>query len=45
MSTDLPIRILVVDDHPVVRQEIAVLFGSQSDMALMVAMQTLGCEN
>jgi DNA-binding NarL/FixJ family response regulator len=34
MSADVPIRILVVDDHPVVRQGIAVLIGSQSDMAL-----------
>jgi YesN/AraC family two-component response regulator len=35
MSTDVPIRILVVDDHPVVCQGIAVLVGSQSDMALV----------
>ena len=35
MSTDVPIRVLVVDDHPVVRQGIAVLIGSQSDMMLV----------
>ena len=35
MSESLPIRILVVDDHPVVRQGIAVLVGSQSDMSLI----------
>jgi len=35
MSTDVPIRILVVDDHPVVRQGIAVLVGTQQDMALV----------
>ena len=35
MSTSVPIRILVVDDHPVVRQGIAVLVNSQSDMALV----------
>jgi DNA-binding NarL/FixJ family response regulator len=30
----VPIRILVVDDHPVVRQGVAVLVSSQSDMTL-----------
>jgi DNA-binding NarL/FixJ family response regulator len=35
MSTSVPIRILVVDDHPVVRQGTAVLIGSQPDMALV----------
>jgi len=35
MSTDVPIRILVVDDHPVVRRGIGVLVGTQSDMTLV----------
>jgi len=30
-----PIRILAVDDHPVVRQGVAVLVGSQSDMTVI----------
>jgi DNA-binding NarL/FixJ family response regulator len=43
MSADVPIRILVVDDHPVVRQGIAILIASQSDMA-MVAEASNGRE-
>jgi len=35
VNTDAQIRILVVDDHPVVRQGIAVLLGSQSDMTVV----------
>src|SRR6201993_4894652 len=36
MSSEQPlIRILVVDDHPVVRQGIAVLVGTQADMTLV----------
>jgi len=31
----VPIRVLVVDDHPVVRQGVAVLVGSQSDMTVV----------
>jgi DNA-binding NarL/FixJ family response regulator len=31
----VPIRILVVDDHPVVRQGIAVLVGTQPDMTFV----------
>jgi DNA-binding NarL/FixJ family response regulator len=36
MSDDLsPIRILVVDDHPVVRQGVAALVGGQPDMSIV----------
>jgi DNA-binding NarL/FixJ family response regulator len=36
MSSEQPlIRLLVVDDHPVVRQGIAVLVGTQADMTLV----------
>src|SRR5271157_4927141 len=36
MSTEVPrIRILAVDDHPLVRQGIAGLVGVQSDMVLV----------
>ena len=35
MTEQVPIRILVVDDHPVVRQGVAVLVGSQSDMTVI----------
>jgi DNA-binding NarL/FixJ family response regulator len=34
-SEPVSIRILVVDDHPVVRQGIAVLVGTQADMTLV----------
>src|SRR5215468_4884012 len=35
MSTSSQIRVLTVDDHPVVRQGIAGLIGVQSDMVLV----------
>ena len=35
MTGPVPIRVLVVDDHPVVRQGVAVLVGSQSDMTVI----------
>ena len=35
MTGPAPIRILAVDDHPVVRQGVAVLVGSQSDMTVI----------
>jgi DNA-binding NarL/FixJ family response regulator len=34
-SEQVLIRILVVDDHPIIRQGIAVLVGTQTDMALV----------
>ena len=36
MSADsAPIRILIVDDHPLLREGIAALVGGQSDMTLV----------
>ena len=35
MTGPVPIRVLAVDDHPVVRQGVAVLVGSQTDMTLV----------
>jgi DNA-binding NarL/FixJ family response regulator len=35
VTGSVPIRILAVDDHPVVRQGVAVLVGSQPDMTLV----------
>lgn len=35
MSTDQPIRILTVDDHPLLREGIASLIGTQQDMAIV----------
>ena len=35
MTGPAPIRVLAVDDHPVVRQGVAVLVGSQTDMTLV----------
>ena len=44
MSSDLkPIRILSVDDHPLIRQGIASLLATQADMNL-VAQAANGCE-
>ena len=43
MSTISPIRILAVDDHPVVREGIAGLVGVQTDMT-MVAQAANGRE-
>jgi DNA-binding NarL/FixJ family response regulator len=43
MINQSPIRILCVDDHPLLRQGVAVMLQSQSDM-LLVAEATNGCE-
>ena len=36
MTGSFPVRILTVDDHPVVREGIAALVGVQPDMTLVV---------
>jgi DNA-binding NarL/FixJ family response regulator len=43
MSDQSPIRILCVDDHPLLRQGIASIISSQSDM-LLVAEASSGSE-
>jgi DNA-binding NarL/FixJ family response regulator len=35
MSTSAPIRVLVVDDHPVVREGLAAIIGTQPDMSVI----------
>ena len=42
MTGSSPIRILTVDDHPVVREGIAGLVGVQPDMTLVAEAPTVG---
>ena len=43
MNTNSPIKILTVDDHPVLRQGIAAVLASETDMVL-IAEACNGCE-